>query len=420
MAKQPAKPRKSEKTRRKPAAKPKVVPESEGTSKAPSKRPAKRAAAPASTVVATPLIDRVPAEAYPAQERPAATPPPAEKAASKPAAEGSVTASSPAADPAALRAGRGAGLGTIPLFLGGLAAGAIGFAVASLSTPAADSELADTLASQQGSVNALEDRLARLDREVRAGGADDLSAQITGVTNQLEALALRVAALEAAPAPAGNATGLQQEVTAALSAEMDALRARISELTGAAATELAEARAAAATIEENATAAAQTAAARAALARVQMGLETGAPLGTALRDLGAALMDDLPAELAAVAGGVPTLAALQESFPDAARTALAQARREGVAGEATGGLGAFLRNQFDVRSTTPQEGDSTDAILSRAEAAMQAGRLSDALAEISALPEVARAAMTDWRAAAEARADAIAAADLLSLSLSAN
>jgi hypothetical protein len=99
---------------------------------------------------------------------------------------------------------------------------------------------------------------------------------------------------------------------------------------------------------------------------------------------------------------------------------LATARSEGVSGEETTGFGAFMRNQFDVRSTTPQEGDGADAVLSRAEAAVRAGRLSDALAEISALPEVVRAEMSDWLAQAESRADAIAAVDILSTSLSDN
>jgi hypothetical protein len=46
--------------------------------------------------------------------------------------------------------------------------------------------------------------------------------------------------------------------------------------------------------------------------------------------------------------------------------------------------------------------------------------LADALAEISALPEVARAEMSDWLGQAEARADAIAAVDILSTTLSGN
>ena len=108
------------------------------------------------------------------------------------------------------------------------------------------------------------------------------------------------------------------------------------------------------------------------MSRIEGGLETGAPLGAALDDLADALQSDVPAELADVRDGVATLASLQASFPDYARAALATARREGASGEAEGGFTAFLRNQLDVRSVAPKDGDSADAVLSRAEAAFKA------------------------------------------------
>ena len=83
-------------------------------------------------------------------------------------------------------------------------------------------------------------------------------------------------------------------------------------------------------------------------------------------------------------------------------------------------MASFLRNQFDVRSVAPKEGDGTDAILSRAEATLRQGRLTETLAEVGALPEVARAELSDWIALAEARADALAAAASLSTSLNDN
>jgi hypothetical protein len=52
--------------------------------------------------------------------------------------------------------------------------------------------------------------------------------------------------------------------------------------------------------------------------------------------------------------------------------------------------------------------------LSRAEAAIKAGRVADALAELEALPEVARAEMTDWTARATQRADVLDAIATLS------
>jgi hypothetical protein len=75
---------------------------------------------------------------------------------------------------------------------------------------------------------------------------------------------------------------------------------------------------------------------------------------------------------------------------------------------------------LDVRSVAPKEGNDADAVLSRAQAAINEGRLSDTLAELGALPEVARAELTEWQGLAEARADALAAAATLSTSLNDN
>ena len=50
-----------------------------------------------------------------------------------------------------------------------------------------------------------------------------------------------------------------------------------------------------------------------------------------------------------------------------------------------------------------------DAILSRAEAALDAGDLRSALTELEALPDDAASAIADWREAAETRAAAVAA-----------
>lgn len=293
----------------------------------------------------------------------------------------------------------------LPLALGGLVAGVIGFAVATFTAPQIDNSLANQVAAQSSTIAGLEQRLADLP-ETDLSGIETALADLTVRLDEIEARPIGVAA------PSGDVS--------AVSADMEALRAQIAEMTDAAQTELAQARAAAASIEENAASAARNSAARAALSRVQTALESGAPIGAALGDLGEATGDTAPDALIVAQDGVPTLASLQEQFPEAARAALATARSEGVAGEETSGFGAFLRTQFDVRSTAPREGNDADAILSRAEAAVRMGRLSDALAEVSALPEVARAAMSDWLALAETRASAVAAADILSSTLSDN
>ena len=114
------------------------------------------------------------------------------------------------------------------------------------------------------------------------------------------------------------------------------------------------------------------------------------------------------------------MAALQAAYPDAARAALASARRSGEAGENNTGLTAFLRSQFDIRSVTPSDGDSVDAILSRGEAALRQGQLKDAIGLIETLPDSARAEMAGWAAQAKTRADALAAIETLSTTLNVN
>jgi hypothetical protein len=273
-------------------------------------------------------------------------------------------------------------------------------------------------------ISAQASEITELRDQIAAVPAPDLSgveAAQAATADAMVAADERITALETRLNDLSNRAGDSGSVsTAAYEAELDALRSEMENLRGTAIAELESAREQAAEIENNAEAAARAATGRASLARIQSGMETGAPLGEALDDLAAALQADVPAALTAVRDGTPTLAALQSDFPALARAALATARAEGVSGEAEGGFASFLRNQFDVRSVAPKDGDGTDAILSRAEATLRHGRLTDALAEVGALPEVARAELSDWIALAEARADALAAAATLSTSLNDN
>ena len=65
----------------------------------------------------------------------------------------------------------------------------------------------------------------------------------------------------------------------------------------------------------------------------------------------------------------------------------------------------------------PREGNDPDAVLSRAEAALREGRLTDALAELEALPEEGRAELSDWAGQAANRLAAVNAAQSLSETL---
>ena len=117
-----------------------------------------------------------------------------------------------------------------------------------------------------------------------------------------------------------------------------------------------------------------------------------------------------PALSGPAADGVPTLTELVDSYPEAARAALDASIRANVDGGAFDRFTAFLRVQTGARSLEPREGDDPDAILSRAEAAVRAGDLAQALTELAALPEDGQAAMAGWTQSARTRLDALEAA----------
>ena len=331
----------------------------------------------------------------------------------------------PQADPAPetnAQQTQSAGAGFLPLLLGGVVAGTIGYGVATYF-PMNDGSVDVSVQMQ-----AQADQLAALEAKLADIPAVDLSgveAQIASVGDQAAALSgaidtnfadldARLTEVEKRPGADGTlsdtALAAYQRELEQLRADLEILQATVMSAVAQAETDLAAARAEAEALEQEALASAEAVASRAALNRVLTAVETGAPFADALGDLGG----DLPAALSSAAeNGVATTAELTSDFPAAARAALATARAEGVSDE-SGGLGGFLRNQFDVRSTAPQEGSSPDAVLSRAEAAIKEGRVADALAEIEALPEVARAEMTDWTAQATERADVLDAVATLS------
>jgi hypothetical protein len=296
--------------------------------------------------------------------------------------------------------------------------------IAALEARIAEVDPAPALDAMRQALAAFEARIATVEAMppgTVVEGADP--AATLAVQQALTALQGRLAALEAAP-PQGGAdpaalAALQDQVTALradLSAQDAAAAAAVADVTAAAETAraaLAEAEAEAARLKDAASAATQAAAAEAALGRLTAALETGAPFTTAADDLAAAGHSLPPALADHAATGLPTLAALQDSFPDAARAALDAALKAGMDGSAGERIAAFLRTQVGVRSLEPREGDDPDAVLSRAEAALAAGDLDGALAETAALPEAGLAAMAGWVAQATLRRDAGAAlADL--------
>ncbi|MGX9848432.1 mitofilin family membrane protein [Limimaricola litoreus] len=288
--------------------------------------------------------------------------------------------------------------------------------------------LADEIEGLRGET---ETRLSDIDTRLGTTetGLADLTARLDASASDLDArldtLGARLTETEANAGPDGT---LAREAVARWQSEVDALRddlaaqaAEIATMAERAAQEVSAAERTAEEIEAEAAAVAARARARATLAEIEAALETGEPYPALLEELQATAPAEIPAALTAPASeGVASRAELIEAFPEPARTALATARREGLSGEEGGRVAGFFRDTLQLRSTAPGEGGTTDAVLSRAEAALRDGRLTEALSEIEALPEPVREAMSDWIAPARTRAEALAAADTLSQSLTEN
>jgi hypothetical protein len=235
--------------------------------------------------------------------------------------------------------------------------------------------------------------------------------------SRLDTLDQRLAAIEAMPSD-GTAS------TVALNARIAQLERLIADLpTGGsdpalqqklddALARLTEAETAATARASEAEAAAQSAARAMALNDLSDAVATGQPFLAQLQALSDPALTETLGPMAE--SGVPTLASLQNSFPEAAREALRTARDLGSEDGWGDRLVDFLASQTGARSLTPMEGDTPDAILSRTEFALSEGRVADALAELDPLDPAVRAPLDAWIAQAKTH---LAAASALQAAL---
>ncbi|MCG6111437.1 MAG: hypothetical protein MEQ74_04510 [Paracoccus sp.] len=261
---------------------------------------------------------------------------------------------------------------------------------------------------------------------------------------RIEALEEQVAALSQAPAetpapeadtpaadddtPVAAAPAIDPDQLADLRQRLDEQQARLDELSARPAfdpeaaqalqeqieTAAAEAqssldatRAEAEALQQAATESTRRAEAVAAIAALQTALDAGVTpeqARTALEGAGLDTPDALQTP-------VPSLTELQTDFPEAARAALRASLRDSSASGQGNLLTNFLRAQTGARSVAPRDGDDADAILSRADADVQAGRIDAALIQMQALPQPAMQApaMADWMSRATAYSQARAA-----------
>jgi hypothetical protein len=308
----------------------------------------------------------------------------------------------------------------LPPLLGGAIAAIGGFALAHFDVlglrPAQDpAEL--TALSQQvtelqtriggldklgGDLAAINDRLTQLE-SAPAPAAPDLS--------RLDDLDQRLAAIEAMPSDGAASS-------AAVTAKLAELERRIAEAPQGASPELQqqldaalarldEAEATATARAEEAAAATAAADRTRALDALAAKLSQGEPFAAELQSANDPALTEVLSPFAEA--GVPTLAELQAAFPDAARAALRTARDTSTETGWGDRFLDFLASQSGARPLTPLEGDTPEAILSRADFALSEGRVADAVAELQPLDPAVKAPLDPWLTEAQAHLAAAAA-----------
>lgn len=262
----------------------------------------------------------------------------------------------------------------------------------------------------------IEARFGTLEAEITES-FNEIATQQDRLTSTLSVLEGRIAQVEARPPVfEGDASEATGEVIAQMRATLEAQKAEVETLADEARAQLEAVQSEAAAMQADAAAATKAAATQAALSQLMAALDAGGPFSGPLSDFTDASGIEAPDILIEHAEtGISTLADLQASFPDAARAALSASSKNALSEDADtfDRIGAFLMSQTGARSLEPREGDSPNAVLSRAEAALAQGQLSEALDLIAQLPEDGQAEMANWSAMASARHAALTAASSL-------
>ena len=314
--------------------------------------------------------------------------------------------------------------GLLPFFAGGLLVGGIGFGAAmlpgyfNLGDPIAPiltikNQLSEKIEAHSTEIEAIQARptpvdlsgeFATLEDSVIAFRTDLAALKVAQLV-QVQSLSGRIDLLEKRPL----VEGVPRLAIAGYERELVQLRENISQLANDAANKIEETKSLAEVIEGNAAKLSRNGMVIYALTAIKTAVEGGASYAVALDDLAAVTNIDLPGRLVENApNGVASLSILQKQFPAVARVALRLAREEQGPAEGQNGLLAFLKTQLGVRSLNAKGGASADAVLSRAQAAVDVGNLEVALIEITALSSVGQDALQGWSTVATLRLQVLA------------
>ena len=303
-------------------------------------------------------------------------------------------------------------------------------AVANASVDAAKRELSARLDDLEKRVRAASAAAAERPGSPASSGPDPA---ITELRSKIEALEGRAAApTPAAPAPAPAAPSPEQEKElATLRLELATMRNTVQTMDQTIAVQRDQTKLLAEAVdkargeasarnagEQKAMSAARASALIGIAARLSAAVESGLPFATDLALLAPLAQGDAKLTESAKAlqtyaqTGVASRAALVAEFPAVAKAALADDLADDSFGERLLGKVRALVSLRRVGNDV--EGDGTEAKLARAEAALEAGDLSKAVALVKTLPPATARATAGWLSRAEANLAAKQAADQIS------
>lgn len=295
--------------------------------------------------------------------------------------------------------------GFVPALLGGVACVVIGYGAANFIRPDGwpfpgtnTTELTTKVEALEAELTALRSDAQKLDGDligVRTSleeqiktqvGAIDLNSSIAPLADNLSSLEARLSTVEARPVQEAI---VSPEATAAYERQLEQMRTLLNDEVS----RLQTAQASAQADEMAATAAT-------ALASLKAAIDSGNPYA----DLLTGIEIEIPAAIeGASETGVAAISVLQDEFAPAAREALTSSARAAYDEGTQGWFETFTRTQLGLRSLDPKDGDSADAILSRAGAKVTDADFPAALSELENLPDAGRTAMADWIEKASAR-----------------
>jgi len=284
--------------------------------------------------------------------------------------------------------------------------------------PAPPAPVLDT-AALEAAKKELNARLDDLDKRVRAAATTAAQADrpplhdpaIAELRGRVDALESKPAGTPPSPPPAAPAAPSPEtdKDIAALKAEIAGLHTALQAL-GGSVDGIKAAANANGTANQKAVASARASAVIGVAARLGAAVEAGKPFAADLALLQPLIQDDAKlaelsaALLPAAQGGVASRATLAAEFPAMAKAALADDRADDSFGERllgkVKGVVSLRRVGADV------QGDSAEAKLARAEAALEGGDLAKAVELVKSLPPQTQRATSAWLGRAEAHLSA--------------